>query len=578
MQGIDYNQYGSWESIQAPTGQMYYKVPGTGYVYDPFLSAIKGRPILWTNPEPQVAEKQKQEDRIQAAEDRAEYQASPEGQLIPVAGGVAGTVGAAYLVDQFKGPNVAGVVDDKIVLSDGSIKPISGAATVDPSVAGVGGGGGSGVAGGGGGYAPDLSGAGQSVAAQTVIPAGQPIPDGVQIIGSDGFGGTIVEPISSGSFGPSQVPQTPSEGFLSGFNGADLAQGAAGAAQIYQGYQNYKDGDTLGAGINTASGAAMVGSALGSEWAASAVPYLGPAAGAYGLYKMDDFVGDAPAGGRRNTNAAIMGATSGAAIGTGILPGVGTAIGAGVGALYGALNSYFGSSKDKYQKMRDAGRAVLKENGILNDDWQGTLADGSTFDFGKDGKGQTKLDYDDPVTGRVIGLGNVIAAGEGAAGRSTEAMSMLYTGGALSNAGGDYEKARQNMLHFARQRGMTPQNLLDQLARMRDEGAIDQGQFEAYQSGVNELFRAGEAPVSPASTGTPPQQQQPAPQPAPQQSQGEVPRAEPAKVDGNTVLPPGFQNGEQPKKQKALPITNTGMKLNDMAVMLAKRMDERAAA
>lgn len=572
MEGIDYNQYGSWEQVQAPTGQIYYKVPGSGYVYDPFLSAIKGRPVLWTNPEPQVAEKQKQEDRIRAAEERAEYQASPEGQIVPVAGGVAGTVGAAYLVDQFKGPNVAGVVDDKIVLSDGSVKEIgTQVASLDPNVAGVSGGGGSGIAGGGGGYTP----VGAQVGAQSIIPAGQPIPDGVQIVGSDGFGGTIVEPISSGTFGPSQVPQTPSEGFLSGFNGADLAQGAAGAAQIYQGFQDYKDGDTLGAGINTASGAAMVGSALGNEFAASAVPYLGPVSGAYGLYKMDDFVGDAPAGGRRNTNAAIMGATSGAAIGTGILPGVGTAIGAGVGALYGALNSYFGSSKDKYQKMRDAGRAVLKESGILDEDWKGTLADGSTFDFGKDGKGQTKLDYDDPVTGRVIGLGNVIAAGEGAAGRSTEAMSMLYTGGALSNADGDYEKARQNMLHFAKQRGMTPQNLLEQLTRMRDEGAIDQGQYEAYQSGVNELFRAGEAPVSPASPGTPPQ---PAPQPAPQQSQGEIPRAGAAQVDESTPLPPGFQGGEQPKKQKAVPMTGTGLKLNNVAIELARRMNERSAA
>jgi hypothetical protein len=46
---------------------------------------------------------------------------------------------------------------------------------------------------------------------------------------------------------------------------------------------------------------------------------------------------------------------------------------------------YAGSSKDKGQMRRDAVRGALQERGLLDDNWQGTLADGTTTDFGKDG-------------------------------------------------------------------------------------------------------------------------------------------------------------------------------------------------
>ena len=89
---VDYSQYGSWEPMTAPTGQVYYKVPGTGYVYDPFLSQAKGRPVLWTNPEPAVNERNK-------AQKAAKQAASPLGQLTPVLGSVGGIVGAKYAID-----------------------------------------------------------------------------------------------------------------------------------------------------------------------------------------------------------------------------------------------------------------------------------------------------------------------------------------------------------------------------------------------------------------------------------------------------------------------------------------------
>lgn len=106
MGGIDFSQYQSWQKITAPTGAVYYVIPDTGYVYDPFLSAQKGRPILWENPLPEYEKKQEYEQEQADAKSRAKKAASPEGQLLPIVGVVGGTVGAKYLVDAL-GPATA---------------------------------------------------------------------------------------------------------------------------------------------------------------------------------------------------------------------------------------------------------------------------------------------------------------------------------------------------------------------------------------------------------------------------------------------------------------------------------------
>lgn len=105
--GTDYSQYANWKTITAPTGATYYIVPGTGYVYDPFLSSVKGRPVLFTNPSPQVEER----DKAKAEKDKqikaAEKAASPLGQLMPVAGTVGGLVAAQQLGSYLSGSGEA---------------------------------------------------------------------------------------------------------------------------------------------------------------------------------------------------------------------------------------------------------------------------------------------------------------------------------------------------------------------------------------------------------------------------------------------------------------------------------------
>lgn len=314
--------------------------------------------------------------------------------------------------------------------------------------------------------------------------------------------------------GPQTVPQeiAADKGFLESANWNAIAQGAVSLLQAYQAYKSYKSGDKVGAGISTAgavTGGAAALSAAGIGGASTAAigayaPYAGIAGGAYGGYQTAKYQADAAAGAQRNKQSAIGGAASGTAMGAGvgtlIQPGIGTAIGAGVGAVVGGLaglaGSVFGSSKDKYQMIRDRAREGLVKANILDANYQGTLADGSTFDFGKDGKKFGKLNTKDPNWGAAAGLANVIAAGEGLYGRPLEAVATLYANASMSNANGDINKVYENIRHFAAQRNMSLDNVTQQLDKLKTDKLINDEQYNAYLNGARTIF------------GTQPQQQQ----------------------------------------------------------------------
>lgn len=98
--GVDYSQYQTWQKVVAPSGQVYYAVPGTHFLYDPFISGMKGRPVLFVNPSQEVAAKKAAEDARNRQIALAEQAASPMGQAMPVAGGIAGAVAAPYILSK----------------------------------------------------------------------------------------------------------------------------------------------------------------------------------------------------------------------------------------------------------------------------------------------------------------------------------------------------------------------------------------------------------------------------------------------------------------------------------------------
>lgn len=136
--GVDYSQYANWERVVAPSGQVYYKVPDTGWLYDPFTSSQTGRPQLFQDPRPQVAERERQREQQERLIDQQEYAQSPMGQLTPVVGSAAGLVGANYLVDAVKAPTaVSALQNGTVLMSDGTIKGAQALANVGSQVPAV---------------------------------------------------------------------------------------------------------------------------------------------------------------------------------------------------------------------------------------------------------------------------------------------------------------------------------------------------------------------------------------------------------------------------------------------------------
>lgn len=86
----DFSGYQNWQKITTPDGGVYYAVPNTEYVYDPFLSQAKGRPVLRPNPSRQIQ-----------AEKDAKAAGSLTNQLLPFGAAVAAPIVANKAVDYF---------------------------------------------------------------------------------------------------------------------------------------------------------------------------------------------------------------------------------------------------------------------------------------------------------------------------------------------------------------------------------------------------------------------------------------------------------------------------------------------
>jgi hypothetical protein len=307
---------------------------------------------------------------------------------------------------------------------------------------------------------------------------------------------------------PAGVEQVPSEalndpGFFSNIDWNKAAQGGMGAMQLYQAYKAYKGGDKLGAGIYGAAGATniaasglagaaaqqMAGDALGGYL----IPGVNIATGLYGGYKTAEALSDMSAGKQRYRTGAMGGAAAGAAIGS-VIPGVGTAIGAAVGAIAGSLGARFGSSKKKGQTERDAVRGVLQEKGLLTEDWQGTLADGSTTDFGQDGSKlntsamQKMAEANPNAYEPTVQLGDALVAAYGFVGDKNRSLGRMFVRGALSNANDDASIATANMQHFAQQQGITFDLVKSKLDEALADDRIKEPEYGRLMNAANQLF------------------------------------------------------------------------------------------
>jgi hypothetical protein len=344
----------------------------------------------------------------------------------------------------------------------------------------------------------------------------------------EGFTAIDVSTQADGSIGQAVVPteslQEP--GFLDSIDFGKVLQGAAGAAQLASAYKAYKSGDYTGAGVMGVGGATNLAAsgALGSAAQTGATEALGGylvpgaqiAAGLYGAKKTADITGSMAEGKQRDIASGVSGAMSGLSLGLGaaglaslaggaagvaggaaagamagsVVPVVGTIIGAAVGVL---ASRFMGSGKSKEQVRRDGIRGALQERGVLDENWQGTLADGTKTDFGGDGSilkksSMDKMREQNPNSYEpTVQLSDALVAAYGFLGDNNRSVGRMYMRGALSNANDDPNIAMANMKHFAAQQGITFDLIKGNLDEGLAQGRIEQPEYERLLTAATTL-------------------------------------------------------------------------------------------
>lgn len=362
---------------------------------------------------------------------------------------------------------------------------------------------------------------------------------GPQVVSVQGDTATVKLPTGATDTVPTEALNNAS--FWTDIDWGKLGQGAMGAGQLYQAYKSAQSGDYAGTGIYGTAGAANIAAsgyagtaaqtAAGEALGGYLVPGANILAGGYGAYKTAETTGAMAAGKQRDIAATLGGASSGLALGLGTagaaalmgaqLGSWAGPIGMAVGAAAGFAGSKaFGSKKGKAQFMRDSIRGVLQQGGILNENYQGTLADGSAYDFGKDGKSLKWKEIDKLAAKQpgawnaAVPLTDALATAYGFVGQKASDISAWYAKGAISNAGDDPNIAIRNAQHFAKQQGITFDQIKAKLDEAIKDNRINQSQYDYYLGGARQLTAGIKGGPAPRPAAPPPQQQ--APQQPPQ--------------------------------------------------------------
>lgn len=232
---------------------------------------------------------------------------------------------------------------------------------------------------------------------------------------------------------------------------------------------------------------------------------LGIVGGVFGAYNLASSFGrSSPAAG------ASSGVAVGAALGTMIGgPGFGTAIGAALGAIGGGLIGAITNGKHKDQKVRDEVRKLLVENGVLDQNFRLTLADGSQYDMGKDGGPRAEfggrrpfeIDFNNPMAKYAISwLNPLVHLTFGSNQKIQSDLMGYFTNAVLSNAK-SLDDVRANVNAIMGKFGVSDQTLSDSITYAEKSGALDKGLAAAYLNGVRERADLQFAPQLEGETG-----------------------------------------------------------------------------
>ncbi len=196
-------------------------------------------------------------------------------------------------------------------------------------------------------------------------------------------------------------------------------------------------------------------------------------------------------------SGAVNGATVGAYIGS-VVPVIGNLIGGAVGGLIGGALGFLHTGKHEDQIARDGVRDILQQNGIIDENWSLTLADGSKFNIGVDGRnsftnldGTERLVYNtdgsNPLTPDAIAMVNPLAfLISGGNKKLMNDFAGYFTNAILSNAD-SIEKAHENAQFLFASFNIPMEGAQQVLAQSFQQGALSEEEYAVFATSMMHL-------------------------------------------------------------------------------------------
>lgn len=147
----------------------------------------------------------------------------------------------------------------------------------------------------------------------------------------------------------------------------------------------------------------------------------------------------------------------------------------------------FAGGKNKDQKARDGARSLLKERGLIDDNYNLSLSDGTKYDIGKDGKTKNyNVDFKNPNAGKAVAytqtLSDVLL--DGMSDKQKSDMNGYFANALLSSKG----DIKKNALELYQKSGIDKKQSLDRIKSMEWLDQMDSKKASAYRNTLNELF------------------------------------------------------------------------------------------